>query len=422
MIDAVQPPVGGEFDLDNGVPVFVARQVNDLRREGLAGACGHKNLHPGRQQRRVTLLHDHAQSPAFQTHQRTHRVDAHGLDESLEHHVIEVAFPGSHLTDRMGNTPAFLVRPVRGDRVIHVADRTHSGEDADVRPLQSIGVARAVDLLMVMQADIHHQRRDRQILLENFQPLLGMGLHQAEFFDGQPAGFVEDFRCNHHLADVMHESRHASLTDLLILHAHPAGKRYHQRADGNRMHVGVFIRCLEAGQADQGVRMAQDRVGNFLDHQVHIVHLHGVPHPGLAEHVHHDIAGLAANGSGALDLLFQAGRCGVVMRRGRCGLRRVITALLRVDPDLERIGRLNAFEHVDIVKNGFDVSDPERITVPGATELVDVHAKAEFGDGDLFQHAQPPRSGSMEQPVREQGATAPLDCVVWRWIDMTSPY
>ncbi len=199
----------------------------------------------------------------------------------------------------MGNAPALFVRAVGGDGVIHVAHRAHARKDADLVAFQAVRIARAVDFLMVMQADIDHRRCHGLRVHEYLHAQLGVGLNDLEFVAGQAARFVEHRRGNHHFADIVHQPGHTGLTDLIVRHAHAFGQRNHQRADRHRVHVGVLVGGLQAGQADQRVRMAQDRIGDFLHQQLHIADIHGPAHARFGKHGHDRVSGPSADQPGA---------------------------------------------------------------------------------------------------------------------------
>ncbi len=104
-----------------------------------------------------------------------------------------------------GHRPSPFVGAVGGNGVIHIADCGHARKDADLVAFQAVGIARAVDLLMVVQAHIHYRRRHGLIFLEDFQTQFGVSLHDLEFVMGEAARFIEYVRSNHHFADIVHQ-------------------------------------------------------------------------------------------------------------------------------------------------------------------------------------------------------------------------
>lgn len=66
-------------------------------------------------------------------------------------------------------------------------------------------------------------------------------LHGLVFFECEAIGFIEDRWRDHHLADIVHQPGNAGFTHQRFIQFHLPGKRYHQRADRDRVHVRVFV-------------------------------------------------------------------------------------------------------------------------------------------------------------------------------------
>ena len=336
------------------------------------------------------LVHDHPQASAFQAHQGARGVDAHRFDEGLEHRLVEMALaPLGHLADRLGRVPAVLVGAVRGDGVIHVADRAHLGKQADLVALEAMGITTAIDLFVVMQAHVEDHGADLLAVHQDLAAGQRMAAHGVEFAVGELAGLIQDVIGDHHLADVVQQAGHARLAHLLLGQAELAGQGDHQGADRHRVHIGVFVGVLQPRQTDQGIGVAQYRGGNFFHQRHHLTGIDGLAHAHLAEHGHH--CGLGAGtelvraphlfvqrrtldhrrrGHSQQAFLDLGGHLGLTLGRAT---RRQVQALADIDPHLIDAAVADALQV--LVAIHYELGFPERMLQPRTTKFVDVHAQ-----------------------------------------------
>src|SRR5256885_13151706 len=75
------------------------------------------------------------------------------------------------------SVPAALVGAVRGDGVVDIADRAHLRQQTDVLAAQPVGIARAIHLLVVMEAHVQHDRVIDATGLEQLQASRRMLTH-----------------------------------------------------------------------------------------------------------------------------------------------------------------------------------------------------------------------------------------------------
>jgi len=111
-----------------------------------------------------------------------------------------------------------------------------------------------------------------------------MRLDDRELGVGQLAGLVEHFDRHGCLAEVVQQAGNSGGTCLSFVEAKLPGKRDHQRAYGDRMHVGVVVGSLQAGEADQGAGVAADRVGDLFHQALRPGSIDRVAHARFLEH------------------------------------------------------------------------------------------------------------------------------------------
>src|SRR3989442_3017679 len=64
---------------------------------------------------------------------------------------------------RLRRVPAALVGAVRGDGVVDIADRAHLRQQTDVLAAQPVGIARAIHLLVVMEAHVRSEEHTSEL-------------------------------------------------------------------------------------------------------------------------------------------------------------------------------------------------------------------------------------------------------------------
>lgn len=182
----------------------------------------------------------------------------------------------------------------------------------------------------------------------------------------------------------------------------------------HRMHIGVVVGRLEAGQVDQRARVAGDRVGDFLHQLLGAGGVHCLAQARFVEHRYHSFFGLDADGCGQLQFAFHV-RGGVVVRgtrrqwqadlqrwqvfgvaevglelriglcaRDRGGARCHVHAFVGVDPALVDGCGLDAGQVLGVLQQ--ELGAPERVLHPRAAQFVQVHAQGEMLDLDALEH------------------------------------
>ena len=97
----------------------------------------------------------------------------------------------------------------------------------------------------------------------------------------------------------MEQAGRADLADHRFVETQFAAERDHQRAHRDRVHVGVVVLGLQAGQADQRAGVAHDRIGDLLDQRRGGFGIDCLAHARLLEHRGHRLAGRGADAGGA---------------------------------------------------------------------------------------------------------------------------
>ena len=351
------------------------------------------------------LLDDNGKLAGTQTHQRAGGVDAQRAHQDREQGRVEVPGPRGHARDAVGRVPRRLVRSHRAERIVNITDRAHARHLRERVALQSVRVAGAVDTLVVVQADIHRHRAGAALDKQPV-PQPRVGAHHVEFGVGQLAGLVQNVQRHHRLADIVKQAGHAGLAAGGGTQAELARQRDHERADRDRMHVGVVVFRLEARKADKRAGVAEHRLGQLLDQRLEFLGVHGLAQAQLTEELLHRILRLPAQARRLHDLVLERGarrrhritdhcRLGVRQRRpdrveasrcegpGRCSPRD-IEALGRVDPALAQPAATHR-QHVSLFGDD-EPGPPEGVRQPRAFERVQVHAQAQFGNVDFLEH------------------------------------
>lgn len=235
-----------------------------------------------------------------------------------------------------------------------------------------------------------------------------MGLHDVELVVRQAAGLVQDAQRNGRLAHVVHQPAQARLAGQDAVQPQLAGQRQHQRADRHRMQIGVVVARLEPRHAEQGLRMAADRIGDLAHQRQGGLRVDGAAHPGFLEHPHDLILRGQAQAAGLVDLFFQGHRrrrglhggetvavallrlrvaAGIGLRRGRV---RRAAALVRIDPDALDASGLDGLQILLPAQQ--EAAAPEGMAEPVSLEPVDIHSKPQLGQGNtLDRHVSHPQ-------------------------------
>ncbi len=313
--------------------------------------------------------------------------------------------PLGHACQRARGIPGRLVRAVRSDGVVHIADRTHASQQADLFARQPVRVAGAVDLFMVMQADVQHRVGYRgQRGEQHGVAALGVAAHDGVLVFAQLARLVEHIQRHGHLADVVQQPGHAGFLHLVLGQAELAGERDHQCAHRHRVHVSVFVLGLQPRQAEQRRAVARQGRGDLLHQGLALLRIDGFAQTSLVEHRGHLLLGALEQPARALQLVIHAAllRRGGGVRRQAGGLRWLhqrwrigggrrcrfdIHALLHVDPQ-----RLDATAAQRLQVGGIgqqELAAPERMVEPAALQSVYVHAEAKLTDKDFSEQGAP---------------------------------
>ena len=257
-----------------------------------------------------------------------------------------------------------------------------------------------------MQAHIEHHGVDTTAGEQQFVAALRVGLHGVELGLGELAGLVEHIDRHHRLAQVVQHAGLGRQPGLRFVLPQLLGQRHHQRGHRHRMHVGVVVVGLQAGQRYQRRRIAPHRLGDLGDHLAAFFGVDRAAHAGLVEQRHHRRTRLGAQRGRTPDFFIERdlglrrhlggsreirSRFGIDRRQGHRGAhrrlaesRRHIKPLGHVDPALGHPAVLKLFQVDGITQHEFRL--PERVVQPGTAHLVQVHAQAQLVDGNFLEH------------------------------------
>ena len=296
---------------------------------------------------------------------------------------------------------------------------------------QAVRIAGAVHPLVMMQAHVHRLRVGPSCLGQQGVPARGMRLHHVEFFGLELARLVQDRERHDGLADVVQQARHAGAAAGVLVVPEFATQRDHQGAHGHRVHVGIVVLRLQAGQAHERARIAEDRVGDVVHEGQAGLGVDDLAEPGLREQAVDLGAASVADVGGRAQLFVEgdlaptrAAAWGRVVRGGSgktgsgtaasaCGSgddhdrrrhaqrpARVTSSPLSGSIQTSRIGLL--LQQRELLRLAQDeMRLPERMVEPGALECMQVHAQADVGDKDLLEHRRP--AGTPGEPGQNSG-------------------
>ena len=159
--------------------------------------------------------------------------------------------------DRLAVAGGAAVCAGRGDRVERVGDRHDPRPEGDLVAGEVIGIAGAVESLVVMADD----RRQRRVAErgDHLGAVDRVALDHIEFLIRQPPRLVQDLLRGAKLADVMDRGGCTDPRDFLARQAHPARDHRGVPSDPVRVTVEVQILTFErAGELAQQLLVAAD--------------------------------------------------------------------------------------------------------------------------------------------------------------------
>ncbi len=129
---------------------------------------------------------------------------------------------------------------MRRDRLDGVGDRDDPGAQEDVVTDQTLGVAGAVESLVVLCDHLRNRPRQRDPLQDG-GAALGMTLHEPAFGLGEWPGAGEDLCRYRDLADVVNRRRHLDAVDFIGVQAEAVGDRGRQSRHPTLVTRGVGV-------------------------------------------------------------------------------------------------------------------------------------------------------------------------------------
>src|SRR5438105_5604573 len=244
----------------------LAREVDEpLRLERIAGRIA--NHHDARLQAlRQVLADDDAGLAVAELHHASQREDADAADELLDEVAIEQrAAVLIEDAEGRGGGERLGIGPPRGERGEGIDDAGDRAHQPDFLPLELPRVAAAVVAFVVQERELRQRARELRRLAQDVGRVLDVlaQLHELVF---REALALLDQRGRHaHLADVLQESQVAKERDVLRRHLEEAAEHRQVHRAIERMRLGVIALCLELGEEQHRVGVAQHALGEAVD-------------------------------------------------------------------------------------------------------------------------------------------------------------
>ena len=183
------------------------------------------------------------------------------------------------LLDRRGRLPAGLVRPVRRDRVVHVADRAHPRQQRDVVAREGPTDSRVPSTFSWWWRQTSRAPfADAAGLGQHVASGLRMTAHHRVFGARQRARLVQDLERHRRPCRCRAPVPRGPPSRVVSgRQAELAGERDHQRAHRDAVHVRVVVAGLQAREADDRGGIAIDRFGDVLDERQAMLGVDALP-------------------------------------------------------------------------------------------------------------------------------------------------
>ena len=143
-------------------------------------------------------------------------------------------------------------RPAIGTVARHRVERVRHGEDPggewDLVALQAVGIALAVEALVMVAGHVAHHLRQVE-LVEDVARDLGVLAHLLELVAVEPAGLQQDAIRDADLADVVDHRAHLHGLELVVAEAKLA--REHQGVLGHALGVAAGVGVLRLDRAGE---------------------------------------------------------------------------------------------------------------------------------------------------------------------------
>ena len=163
----------------------------------------------------IDLLYDAIAEARF--HNRSNRVYSNIGKEKTQQLLIELPLrTGCH--DAIGDRwhIGLFVRACARECIINISDGHDAGKTMDLIALQMIGIAGAVQMLMMLQGNRGNQGGGQHQLFQLLSSRLRMHADDIDFILIEPAGLVQDCIGDDQLPDIMQQTAQREIKKILL--------------------------------------------------------------------------------------------------------------------------------------------------------------------------------------------------------------
>ena len=200
------------------------------------------NAELGPEARGFEVLDHDAGDPGAELYAGAHRIRRHFAgerlhDPRLEHGIV----PAHDVFHGVGREHRAAVGPVRDERVVYIRYADDPAEDMDVLGGEAVGVAQAVELLMVGKHGGLGVLRYVGVGAHVPEPLEGMLLDLLKLLERELACLVDDLLIDKYLADIVYQRAHRKVVQRLLVHAQNGAKHDGEYGYVDAVGVGIVV-------------------------------------------------------------------------------------------------------------------------------------------------------------------------------------
>ena len=140
------------------------------------------------------------------------------------------------------------VGPLLDEGGIDIHDRRQANDVADLIAVQAVGVAGAVEKLVMVQHHVEHFGREAALRRQRLIAAARMLAHLFHFLQRQRARLVEDRNRNERLADVVEQGCARQTALVVLAHAEMLRIRHRKAGDEETMAIAAGVMAADRRQ------------------------------------------------------------------------------------------------------------------------------------------------------------------------------